>query len=712
MNIRIGIVAALLAGLTALAGCVDDVDANNSWNVVESGQWESMEGPPGTIHRILGTVDGRLYADVGSGVLGFDAPMIAVCEPGEGWELDPEFSEIATTVPPSRSGREAIKQIGDTHYVAGGEHRLYRTVDGGETWQRQGSLPGGPTGETRLATDGQRLLFETRSDDAATVWGWEPDEESWEELRGIESDTDEGMPTFELRAAPGLAAIDGDEPMFSTDSGESWQQLDESCDGLFSVVMPHRPASSFEVDGQAVFGVGPELWFIDDEEGSCETFAPGPLAAGEATSGSSEEVSTAIRYASIDGTVYGLSPVGFGRLSDDLSGWSEVRELPVDSSLDLTQTLERPVVDLAGNDIGVALPGRGLWVTADEGGSWRGAHHGWSSPWWVLEEDGNIASRATGLIYRTEPGSGQWSVDEPDRDDETAPGKMIRRGDRIFGVSRGEPTVHQREENGEFRIIWPDERFEQGGLSSLLGPPGADLRFADGRVFVAVRGHLQVAERPATPPDSEHKGTAGQSVGIADGGLFAADSIENADFARFGDGFPVDEDGRPDGVVSMAVGDGAVWVVTSTRGVWRVDVEDEQWVPAHDGLPVGDAGGLSPEDDWPVTDLVRFGDELYGWSADRVYRWDGASWSSIHDRRFALEDGPPTGVQRPGVQDLIEFRGRLVVVHHAGVYEMDRDTGNHRRVWEHPDGRALSFGSVEPSGLYVGARNGGIWRHP
>lgn len=720
MKARLASVAVGLMLVSMLVGCVDEVDGeeDNTFNIGERESWESMDGPPGRINDVLGMVDGRLYADVSAhwrGLSSHSNTVVGVYDTGGGWESDEELTDIfdQDRVESLSHARPKIVALNGDHYVHNGAGELYRTTDGGDSWESWMSPPVGDEERIEDIEAGETSLFVATGDQtSASLWRAEPGDEVFEEVRSREAADPSSRPT--VRGESGVLFYDDGETLFSMDSGESWEAVDGSCEDVFptSGVTLMRPAGSpFEYQGELYFGDGPELLRFDD--GECQRFEPGPLNAGdgdEDTSTPSADESSAYRV--VDGTLFGFSDQGFGRVDSDLSGWADVREVPDRISRVSSGFSPGIIFEAGAGTIGIAHR-LGVWTTDDEGETWESAPHDWSSPSWAVEHRGEVFVPELVAVYRSDVDRGEWSAVDDGHDGEQGnrPGEWIERDGSVFAVSWADPKIFSRNDDGTFERIWPEEIGENSVMGGIRA--AADLRFGDDGVFAGLAGDQVLASAPDESPEVGDETSDVKSAAAEEGGLFAASSVEAADFERFGQNHPTDDEGRPVDVTSMALQGGSVWVLTGTRGVWRVDIADEEWHPAHEGLPIGSSSeglGAEPET-WPVFDVEAFGDEVYAWSPDVIYRWDGSCWSEFSAEPFSMESDGSGVFPYPGLRDLVEYEGRLTVVHHRGVYELDRDTGERRLAWEHPEGRELVFGSVTESGLYVGVQNDGVWRH-
>lgn len=687
----LGAFVAVACCLLALQGCADEVDSENddgTFDFDEPSQWKQLDGPPGGYDTKIGTVGDRLYIALGS-VRGSNPDPVAFYEAGEGWQREPALDDIL-------SGEhwgtyfDSIVGLEGTYYTIGDDGNLHRTTDEGDSWEQGRAIPFDPRSWRTFGTDGRALFVLVSEDPDIEVWRKKPGGE-WQTVRELSRDAEKPWLTTRMETSPDLIVLEGDGIEFSTDSGESWTEMGDECEGLTS------SGPSVVYNGDALFQSGPDLLRVDG--GSCEKIELGPLNAVGEEAMEDTEPDIVGDFEVIDGKLYGITETGFGRVQSDLSGWAEIRRLPVPVSVTVID-MALDIFDFGAEGIGVMLPG-GLWLTDDGGQTWESAHHHSSNPDWVLDDDGKIVTSDRTRLVRGDKTGTSWEIERGWEQPDIEVDRLIRRGDSIFGVTSN--AVYDRDDDGRFERLWPS-----GELGSNIGFP-ADLQVADNRVFVGLpAGDTQWVKSP--PDQSDTKPTSsGEDAVPADGGLFVADSVEEANFDWFGEDIPVNEDGRPVGVVSMVVDGDTIFVLTSTRGVWRVDLDSGEWTRSHRGLPTGDPTSTLTKD--PARQIVQVGQQVYAWNAEYVYRWEGDRWSPLNDEAIEIGEGLSAhfGQFQNGIVGVMDHEGHLLVAHHRGLYEMDRDTGEFNLVWTHPTNRNLRFAAVEDSGLYVGLQHGGLW---
>ncbi|MFU8802228.1 MAG: hypothetical protein ACNA8W_00325, partial [Bradymonadaceae bacterium] len=580
--------------------------------------FDDLQGPSGHFYDYLGRIENRFYFGVSRMVQG----TVTYYEPGLGWSIDPALTELVSANAGrwAFGGRRAIVVDGDTSYLFFGD-RLFRSEDEGASWQALNGLP--PIYQIRSfgADQGRLFLLTIEVSSQHVLWRSLDAGLSWERL-------DEFSYT-ELAVFPGLL-VRYPGGHFSIDQGQTWQ-LHATCRNHASPRHWYAYGERFLYIGEDDVGEENVLVEFDPIEG-CSPRYPSGLEAAQV--GSLEELLV------LDDRILGITFTGAViRISSDLSSAEQV-SLPGD--LRPYPTHLQRLFDLG--DDGLALfTNRGLMASVDDLQTWNFVGHHHSSPDWFIEVDGVVHAPGAGGVYAYD--EGRWTFSERYSGAQSHPAgrsRLLLRAGRIF-VPRSDPLSLYELLDGadEPNLLWQHPQLP-------TPPPGSEpnfiseVRLHEGRVFIASnRNFLIVPDEPeeelwwdqlsspstfdAVVPDSPlfQELLAGETAG---GGVFVSD-LTGANFELFGQGLLDPQSGHVLTVVAMVIFENHIYAATSLRGVWRANLDDGQWAPAHGGLPTAEDGDGA----LPVIGLYESARGLFATTTDAIYRLDGEAWTLVVD---------------------------------------------------------------------------------
>ncbi len=719
---KITFLAISLLLLGACSGsCADKVDADpwdfDEWNDEQSGDvgfydadhdvevdvdedpdtiWDDetfqiIGGPPQTRHVFLGQIDDRRYFWIGHRLDG--TAIVKTYTPGEGWELDPALEEVLyDRYPYGFAANTQIVEADGVYFIRGsGQKPLRRSQDHGATWQAVAAQVDS-YGIIDVRSDGETLILLKGDFDSRYVYISRDQGQTLEYVDTL------GWPNpRHVIGLPGLLAyFSADKSRVSTDGGSTWQEVDDSC-----VFPPSK--QWFLHDDEPYFHRGSDLYRFSVDDGCdrivVDGYGPHPF--------DEQRLDLPVSYSVANDHVFGLNFGGWAALGDELTSWNSLptpQDRMVKALTPLGSNLHRDfIIDLDEEGLALQLP-EGLWRTDDEGQSWTDLRTDASTPLGITEFNGDLISivrRQGGIIrqplwYHRPVDSPDWEETDITLPDLTAsPISAVTRNDELFILSAGLPGVLTiSDDNSDFEVLWKadiDTPFSSS--PDLPISMAVSIEIYEDNVFVASRRDHNF---PTLPPEQINLGLNRVP------GVFVSENLDDAEFEPFRSGDGTEE---PFGVHDMVIFDDTIWVVTDRAGIWAAPLDTGQWNQQHQNLPT--QSGHAPQE--AVVGLAALGDDLYAYGMETIYVRESDTWHTVtHEPIPTMSDGFATPPATHGIRNLLEVDGSLLAASWSGLYEVDRNTGEHTRVW-HRDGRPTLFAELLPSGLYVGVRNGGVW---
>lgn len=678
----------LLVGSSCGSG--SEAGEENQWQFEEvDDPFQSLAIPGTTRFSYIGVLGEKHYFFIGPAA--DERALIGRFSP-QGWSIDEELS-LLLSAPLDEQLQGAAPRLfnipsENAHLLLStAPFQIFRSDDSGQSWEKL-EVPGLSEGIEVLSRPrrgdvegGLYLRGRNGETGVPDVVVTHDGGRSWNSLG------DQGSP-YQVYSGVRLSGTS-----ISIGAEEGFQTLPEECqsdDSLFQ----------WTEFGGAYYRPHQQGWIRLTLPDQCEVQEVSGLGAFPDLPGTEDQIS---RLEVLGEELFAITTAGrLGRLVDEKQVFEEIM-LPGGERMVAEERGRATLYELPQGEMALQTP-RGIW-RQDSSGTWDLTAPAPSSIPFLSEVDGILITSLEGRYFRRPPGAPGWEEFTFQLDGERHRGQtleLLQREEGYLAIGRSHPILATSISlPWSLSLAFREELDFLPRRTPIHGPTA--LRFVEAGTdrFLLSRGSMPFVLLPGS---EELDGVEQQEV--SGGGIYRVNSYFPFDIDVLEVDLPRGPGGKEATIHSGAIFEEHLYVVTGLFGVHRAPLGTAQggqrltFEPFHQGLPEASFAGKGEE----ILEVKVVDDRLFAFGADSLFELQNETWVLLTSGHL----GSSFPLRPLGIVDFLFLDGEYLLIAYDGVYVLDQENGNTRRVWTH-EGRIIEMAAQLPSGLYLGLRNGGLF---